>query len=139
LEKEKRELRAASESIMERLKSEHDTLRMDNEYLTLRIRELEQESEKFESMEEVMMSQNKIQKQEMENLRKELKNANSAAIKAHIKSALLNWMDAMAKSKKEESGTMYNMLLNQLEFKPQERQDLLGLLDKLKLKKKTVT
>ena len=138
MEKENIDLRRVSESVMGDMRRDADTLRMENEYLTLKNRELEKENEELERNEETYMNQTKVLKQEMEELRKSLKIANGEAVKQHLKSSLMNWMDAMVKGKKEEAVTIFGLLQTQLGLKPNERTDLLAHLDKLKLKKKTV-
>lgn len=137
LEKDNQEYKKMSESAMDLIRKETQTLKMDNEFLIMKVKELEKENEELERTEDALLTQTKIQKQEIDDLRRTLKNSNGDSVRQHIKSSLLNWLDSMAKSKREEAITICNLMMSQLELKANEKTEFFNSLDKLKIKKKT--
>lgn len=120
-----------------KLHADINELEMERKYSQIRIEELERENEELGHTENTMITQIQILRDEMTELRKQLKAANPASVRQHLKSTFLNWLEFMAKSKKEEAITVCNLLMNQLELQPNEKNDFMTALDKLKLKKKT--
>ena len=137
LEIENASIRKEADRQIEAFRRENDTFRMDNELLMIKNRELERENDELERTEDLLITQINTQKNEIENIRKLLKSTNIDSTKQNIKSSLLNWLDSMAKNKKNEAITIYNVLQTQLDLKQNEKADLLSVLEKLKLKKKT--
>lgn len=137
LKKEKDEAVEDAENKVAKLRIDVNQLEIERKYSQIRIEELEKENEELGHTENTMITQIQILRDEMTELRKQLKAANPATVRQHLKSTLLNWLDFMAKSKKEEAITVCNLLVNQLELQPNEKTDFFTALDKLKLKKKT--
>ena len=111
---------------------------IERDFLHSRIEELQNEVAEMTNTEKVLMDQVSILKEEMDRLRAAVKSASGDTVRQHLKSTFLNWIDFMAKSKKTEAITLFNLLENQFEMQNTEKADLIGNLDKLKLKKKTV-
>ena len=137
MEKLKEEAQDQAENRIVKLRIDVNELEMEKKFNQIRIEELEKENEELGHTENTMITQLQILRDEMTDLRKQLKAANPASVRQHLKSTLLNWLDFMAKSKKEEAITVCNLLINQLELQPNEKTDFMTALDKLKLKKKT--
>ncbi len=131
------ELRKDADRKIEAYRRANDTMRMENELLTLKNRELERENDELQRTEDLLITQIHTQKNEIENIRKQIKATNIDATKQNIKSSLFNWLDSMAKNKKNEAITIFSVLQTQLDLKPNEKADFMSVLEKLKLKKKT--
>jgi predicted RNase H-like nuclease (RuvC/YqgF family) len=137
LEFEKEDITEDAQNKIAKLRIDVNQYEMERKFANLRIEELEKENEELGHTENTMITQIQILRDEMTEIRKQLKAANPATVRQHLKSTLLNWFDFMAKSKKEEAVTVCNLLMNQLELQPNEKNDFITALDKLKLKKKT--
>lgn len=136
MEKDNTELRKVNNTAVERIRSENGTLKMEVEVLRSENKELHEENLKLENNEDLYLTQVNLKSQELDEVRKQLRQLSPATIKQHIKSSLLNWLESLSKAKKDEASSIFLVLINQLEISDKEKNEVLTAMDKLKIRKK---
>lgn len=120
------------------LKEQNTGLKLDIDSQRLRVGDLGESCKNLTSMEEMYMKQTEIQKAEIVDLRKKMKNLDSGKEKDHIRESFVQWQTLLAKQDEKES-TLLDVLLIHLNVNPGDKgkiTDQLSTLKTLFVKKK---
>ena len=80
-----------------RLLDDNASIKQDNDQQKLKAHELQELVKTLETMEDMLMKQSDIQKKEISDLRKQIKNSTEGKEKEHIKQTFLQWLILLSK------------------------------------------